>query len=763
MSLSVISPGNGLRLLSFGQFWECLGPACLTFGSSLDGGGIRSISQALMVKEMMHRVQEDHQLPEPPKVSDYFDMICGSGFGGLLAIMCGILHMTGDQLVQEFIRLCKILFSGKLQTIAERTDRFENEIRKLVANYCSGEEEKKMISEESTCKTFVCAASSHNAGHPYIFRNYRSRSNPSPDCTIWEASRATTAMPDFFRPIVIRDKNVSQTFVGGMVRWSNPTDVLTKEAARLFGNRHVACIISIGSGHSGHISLAVGITNMFIAIALDCEQRADELSYRFAHVPYVFMRFSVGQGLQNLKGDLSNLDKVIAHTHSYLQGTCTSRDVDVLLNALVHRPDRILVQQISGSVASAPQIGSPKICPQPTQYFTGRLTTIKRLEEYFVSNEDSCRVAVLYGIGGSGKTQIGLEFIQRNKSRFSDVYFIDASSKFTLESDLVSIASEDSNQPSFPAAMQILRGRKKEWLLFLDNADDPSLNLRPYISWPHGNVLITTRNPEIQTHAPKCSISVDRLSPEDATKLLLRSIPTSPGSDEQKVASEIVQILGCLALAINQARAFLSKGTCSLREYLSLYKQNRKLLLEERLVQKSDDYRYSVYTTWTISFRQVSPDAALLFQLFSFMHYEAIPASLFNDAWRLLKKYNNAIPPILFKFLSGCTDSNSTWNMLRFRNLIGELLSFSLIEFHVSQNTVSLHPLVQQWAQDHCRDREDIVRCTQTSVANGLAEAGLRAKPSRVQSHWLAAVAVRLVDGSNLLSSRSQQPRAQMT
>ncbi|KAH8834495.1 hypothetical protein DL96DRAFT_1704089 [Flagelloscypha sp. PMI_526] len=697
MATSTSSPSDGVRLLSF------------------DGGGIRSITQALMIREIMHRVEEDHRLPSPPKVSDYFDMICGSGLGGLLAIMCGVFHMTGNQLVEEFVGLCKLLFSHDLD-VEQRTTKLEQETRRLINTYISGGEERKIISQDNACKTFVCAASLHNAGHPRLFRTYRSRSNPSPDCTICEVIRATTALPGLFNPITIGDNHLSETFVGGELRCNNPTDELTKEAAREFNGRHVACIISIGSGHPGHLSLAEGLAELFHRIALDCERLNDDMERRFGNVPGVFWRLNVEQGLQNLASDLSNLDALVSHTYSYLQGSQIHRGIDNLLVDLVRRPGRTLAKMISGEVSSAPKLVGPKACPPPTQYFTGRQSQLEQLDGHFNSGIDECHVAVLYGMGGSGKTQIGLEFIRRNKSRFSNIYFIDTSSKLTLENDLAAIAVGSSDQPSVDDAFRILRSQRDEWLLFLDNADDPSFNLRPYISWSYGNVLITTRNRELRVHAPKCSIWVDRLDLEDAKKLLLRGLPGGDDSEEQDIA--VALEFGCLALAITQARAFLAKGLCSISEYLPLYIQNRRRLLEHDSAQKIDDYRYSVYTTWTISFKKLSSNAALLLELLSCMHHDAIPSWIFQDAWEVYtEQHKDAVPQNLINFLSIFSTVDSTWDVLRFRTLIGELLSFSLLDFDQVQHIFSLHPLVQEWARSHSQRYQDNARTAQTLLS----------------------------------------------
>ncbi|KAH8799506.1 hypothetical protein DL96DRAFT_1780444 [Flagelloscypha sp. PMI_526] len=682
-----------------------------------DGGGLRAISQALIIRDMLHRLEDDHQLSHPAKACDYFDMICGSGLGGLLAIMCGILRMTGDQLVEEFVSLCKVVFSPHLD-IAQRTSRLEGEMKRIVGKFSEGIEGRKMFSGGDICKTFVCAAPAHNTSHARLFRNYRSRINVSPDCTLWEAGRAATAMPDLFSPISIGPEYIGEVFVSGELGWNNPTDELTEEASLVFKDRHVSCIVNVGSGHPGHLSLSNGLVGLFSRMAADCERASERMERRFMKVQSVYRRLSVEQGMQNLDVNLSNLHEVVSHAQSYLQGTHVTRRVDSLVMDLFLRPERIPVDMISGVVPSVAQTLHPMVCPQPTEYFTGRQVELQTLQDHFTSPSNSCRVGVLYGIGGGGKTQIGLQFIQLYRDLFSEIFFVDASDKFTLENTLKAIANGILDKPSIDDAMRLLRTRRESWLLFLNNADDPTLNLRPYISWPHGNVLITTRNRDVRSHAPKCSIWVDRLEIEDAIELLLRRVDVQGSSEIQELALKIVHELGYLALAINQARAFLASGLCTLDEYLPIYTKNRKTLMEDKSIQTTDDYEYTVYTTWTISFNKLSPNAMHLFELLCYMHHESIPCRLFEEAWRIFEREGeNPVPPTVVSFLSSFTTVDSTWDVLRFRKLTQEILSFSLFEFNIINYSISLHPLVQQWAQHRSQHRHDLIPAAQTLIS----------------------------------------------
>ena len=49
---------------------------------STDGGGIRGLSELLILKEMMERIQYENKLKDLPLPCEYFDMIGGNGTGG---------------------------------------------------------------------------------------------------------------------------------------------------------------------------------------------------------------------------------------------------------------------------------------------------------------------------------------------------------------------------------------------------------------------------------------------------------------------------------------------------------------------------------------------------------------------------------------------------------------------------------------------------------------------------------------------------------
>ncbi|KAH8833157.1 hypothetical protein DL96DRAFT_710944 [Flagelloscypha sp. PMI_526] len=714
MSKDPPSSRRGLRLLSF------------------DGGGLRALSQAKIIQETLNRIAYDdagsNSSHPTPRVTDYFDMVCGSGFGGLLAIMAGILGLSGKELVDEFAALCLAVFSVEA-TVENRTERLELEIKRMVKKYSSPEqgEDRKMISSTSPCKVFVCAATPENMSSPCLLRNYKVRNNASPDCKVWEAAMATCALAGIFGSITISSTHISERFIGGDVRWNNPTHELTVEVANIFAGHGIACIISVGSGLPSILSLFGDDSNFFRRITEDCEQVANDLFRRFSKVPGLYWRLSVEQGMQDIdQADVQKVTEVLASTRSYLQMSRPSNDVDAMIKVLTIAKARTSVDAMAGQITAGAEPVYLRDCPAPTLHFVGQKKHLSNLRTYFSNKAYRFHIAVLSGLGGAGKTQCGLMFVQLSldENRFTEIFFLDASDQVSLETGFKSIAQAKGMGESLEDGLRYLHMRSDEYLLFLDNADDPKLDLGQYLHRRHGNVLITTRNPHIGDLAPDCHCEIGRLDEVDATKLLLRGVKAPESVDRDAYAAEIVEVLGCHALAVNQARAFLAKGTCALSNYLRFYRDNRERLLRDHptQTQSTDSYKYTVYTTWNISFDCLSETAKTFLQTICFMHHEGIPLFIFNRAFEGLleletddreSKVPNSLTNLLFTF----TTKDSTWDEFHFLQLIEEVRSFSLVEFDSLNQIISFHPLVQQWAR-HCSCGIDgVTHATQTLLA----------------------------------------------
>ncbi|QSZ36881.1 hypothetical protein DSL72_006764 [Monilinia vaccinii-corymbosi] len=82
---------------------------------SLDGGGVRGYSMLIIIQELMHRTYVEIEGKAPrrdqiPKPADHFDLICGTGTGGLIAIMLGRLRLDLETCKEVYVRMTRKVF-----------------------------------------------------------------------------------------------------------------------------------------------------------------------------------------------------------------------------------------------------------------------------------------------------------------------------------------------------------------------------------------------------------------------------------------------------------------------------------------------------------------------------------------------------------------------------------------------------------------------------------------------------------------------------
>ncbi|KAK0719500.1 acyl transferase/acyl hydrolase/lysophospholipase [Lasiosphaeris hirsuta] len=120
---------------------------------SLDGGGVRGYSMFLIIQELMHRtfVEVEGRAPrrsEIPKPCDHFDLIVGTGTGGLIALMLGRLRLDIETCKELYVRLTRMVFETD-KTIAGipyrstlfKATKLEEAIRECVREHTIDERE----------------------------------------------------------------------------------------------------------------------------------------------------------------------------------------------------------------------------------------------------------------------------------------------------------------------------------------------------------------------------------------------------------------------------------------------------------------------------------------------------------------------------------------------------------------------------------------------------------------------------------------------
>lgn len=187
---------------------------------------------------------------------------------------------------------------------------------------------------------------------------------------------------------------------------------------------------------------------------------------------------------------------------------------------------------------------------------------------------------------------------------------------------------------------------KHEWLLVFDGADYAPDVINKFIPpGDRGNILITSRNPDMRRNAPEASAVIDRMGEDDAIELLLKAAFLDGSSEELKLATLIVRELCCLPLAVDQAGASIASGLCNIDGYLEMYSKHHQILLADPFFKGASDYGCAVYGTWDLSFRameamantafdlahvQAAKSAISILQSFAFFHHDNILEEIFE-------------------------------------------------------------------------------------------------------------------------------------
>jgi tetratricopeptide (TPR) repeat protein len=303
-------------------------------------------------------------------------------------------------------------------------------------------------------------------------------------------------------------------------------------------------------------------------------------------------------------------------------------------------------------------------------------------------------------MGGVGKTQVAIEYVVQFETEYEGVYWITAESRAQLLSGFVSIANEThctetASQTQTEVADAVLKWlyKSQAWLLVVDNLDDINIadGYLPRLKGGGGHVLITTRNPN-SPDIPAEGLRVDVHEPEEAKDLLLQRSQLrgeiGTGSAAEEEARVIVRSVGYLALAVEQAAAYVRTELAKdIFKFGSIYAAQRKKFLG-RETSGNTYYKNTVATTWMVSMNAIenrNPAASQLLRVFAFMNPDRISVQFLEAA-------RNVLSSVLQS-----TDS-ATFNP-HLAEALADLERFSLI-FRPDPDLIRIHRLVQTVIKD---------------------------------------------------------------
>jgi hypothetical protein len=231
--------------------------------------------------------------------------------------------------------------------------------------------------------------------------------------------------------------------------------------------------------------------------------------------------------------------------------------------------------------------------------FTGRERELDQIQErLIIVHGDSPSRCALYGMPGVGKTQLALKYtvVSFSEHRYSYIFWVSAATVEKLSQGLVKILDllklpdrfNPDQSAKLTAAQQWLEKRSLEseerWLLVLDNVSKHTLrDIRSHLPRTNsaGSILFTTRTEDLADALAgtagerNSSIELQTPSLSDATRMLLRSAGFEESFNFSK-AQEVVNFVGRLPLAVDQAASFMKQTHGSFDDLLNIYSGKQK-------------------------------------------------------------------------------------------------------------------------------------------------------------------------------------------
>ncbi|WP_030949105.1 FxSxx-COOH system tetratricopeptide repeat protein [Streptomyces sp. NRRL S-646] len=272
------------------------------------------------------------------------------------------------------------------------------------------------------------------------------------------------------------------------------------------------------------------------------------------------------------------------------------------------------------SVGSRPErdAGGPKLevsyqrLPSRNGYFTCRAGLLEKLRATLTAG--GARACVLYGTGGVGKSQTGLEYAHRYQGCYDFVWWMEAASPAMATQALeelraaLGIAPGPSGVPPAAAVLDRLRrGRVRDgWLVVMNNAESPD-RLPPLLPHGNGHVIITTRN--LSWNQLPDFLPVPVFERAESVSLLRRLVPELPADD----ANALAERAGDLPRAVVQVGRSLSGFGMDVAAHLAEFDE-----LCATLLQQNDllDYPVSLVASRQVTLEALGREMPSAVQLF---------------------------------------------------------------------------------------------------------------------------------------------------
>jgi calcium-independent phospholipase A2-gamma len=205
---------------------------------SLDGGGFRGVMTLRVLVALEEKLGVN--------LASYFDLICGTSTGGIMALAISSLSIPVKELLKLYEAFGKSVFHGGA---CQAASRFVSHGALYDARLLLEMFEKlggnQPIKKETAPSSFVVCKKRGTEG-PFLFRTYDLEGGlpGSSACKIKEAARATSAAPIYFGEQIIN----GDYFIDGGIEQNNPSILACDEARLRWPKIPIDVLISVGTG-----------------------------------------------------------------------------------------------------------------------------------------------------------------------------------------------------------------------------------------------------------------------------------------------------------------------------------------------------------------------------------------------------------------------------------------------------------------------------------------------------------------------------------
>lgn len=241
---------------------------------TLDGGGIR----AIIGLTFLQQIEREFGVELP--IQAFFDLIVGTGTGGLVALGLGTKGWSVQQCIRNFEDLCDRAFTKRrslglpaidfllspsnhsrygskplesaLQAMYGNEELFGG-FRPLPDSVPANSRSTKVAVAAMTTNGTVALLANYNrtsANNETSYQFYRSE-KPHNEIKAWEAARATSSTPRIFKPF--GHEASGQIFQDGGIYYNNPIELAMEEKGLIWpdsAEAHTDIVLSVGTAYN---------------------------------------------------------------------------------------------------------------------------------------------------------------------------------------------------------------------------------------------------------------------------------------------------------------------------------------------------------------------------------------------------------------------------------------------------------------------------------------------------------------------------------